>query len=147
MSGCRQDANYEAAIKSGRATIPWVSAFQHLYPDAQHYITHYNIKGGNRSWGSRAYLYGRYEIGMEIPNVTFDASDRNVTGWGQPKFFVVEVTKVDVEKRSIEHGQGVQFGPDKWRDLEAAKGDPSAVGIKVVKTDPVPNFDFVRQED
>lgn len=140
----RSAGEYSEALASCRKAIPWVGEFDHLYPGANRFITHYNIKGTDRVWNSEAFLYDRYVVTMQIPDVKFDSADRNVIAWGQPKFFVYEITNVDISNGSTQYGQGVQFGLDQWGKLIKAAGDLTAVGIKVDRKSPVPHFETIK---
>ena len=140
LCGCGpSDSDYREAVKNGRATIPDVVAFEKVFTDTNHFITHYNIKGDIRQWQSEAFLYDRYIITLVVEDVVFDASDTHVKEWGRVHYYVWEI--VEVNGHITRYGQGVEFDSQKWKDLEAARGDLSAVGIKVNKT-PVPGFEI-----
>jgi hypothetical protein len=57
-----------------------------------------------------------------------------------------EIVSVD-PKHSIDYGQSLQFGEDQWKKLVAAKGDISVLGMQIKKSEPVPNFEFVKSSN
>jgi hypothetical protein len=145
--GCAKagsDSDYNEAVSSGQTTIPLVVAFEKLYPGSNHFISHYNVKGGYRLWKSEAWLFDRYNIWMEIPDIKFDASDRKVVSWGSARFGVTEYTEVNKQLGFTKSGQAIFFDLDRWKVLEAAKGDLPSIGITVNKHAPVRDIEYIK---
>jgi len=119
-----------------------------LFPDAEHFITHYKGKAGTmgesgpRIWNSHVLLHERYVLTMQF-DMALGADGLKVIETGQPTDRLSEITGVKVAPSgqvSIMYGDSVQFGPNEWKALEASKGDLSAVGIRPKSGQPVPNL-------
>ena len=133
----------EEAVADALKNQQDAKTFAQLFPDAEHFITHYTGTVGPRVWNSKALLHERYVLTMQFA-MALDARGIQVTATAPPKFTVHEVTSVTVNPSGrvdgFSYGGTVTFGPNEWKKLAAAKGDLSAVGMKPKTDQPVPHL-------
>ena len=84
---------YDDAVASGRTSIPQVQEFESLFKDPRHGITHYTGVYGTPTWESKAGVFGRYIVVMQVP-VRIGAFGADVTPAGEPEFHMVEVAQI-----------------------------------------------------
>ncbi len=136
---------YNKALESGKKEIPYVPEFIRLFPNSIHFYSYYTGEAGSPTWNSKAGLFGRYVLTMQIP-VTFDSTRTTVKSYGAPKFYFVEMTRITPYANGsadIRYRPAAQrnFGEAEWKKFVEANGDWSVLDIKVVKDKPVPHFD------
>jgi len=135
--GCNRQtaATYNQAVANAKASNPSVIAFQKLFPQANHFISHYTGEAGTPRWNSEALIHGRFTLTMQF-DLTIDPSGTRVTAKSPPIYYLQEISSV----QKLTNGQSVisynpqsqrEFGPREWKVLESAGGDLSVLGIKV----------------
>ena len=136
--------NYDQTIGHGTVSIPSVAQFKELFPKSRHFITYYTGREGPSVWNSKAGIGNRYILTMQFP-VTLDRANAKVTKFGDPKFFLNEVTTVSQlpdGRFSILHGLDIRFEGDTWNKFVRSHGDPAVLGL-VTPILPVPRFDEI----
>ncbi len=139
--------DYVPTCESAATRLPIAVEVEKLFPGkTDHFITHYgfNRYGGDRTntWNSEAYFYGRYSLTMQI-EVVVDYKNNTVTPAGEPKFYLVEYSRVDDNGGGVYSafsGGGATFGEKEWQEIYHKGGDFSVVHLSVRKDAPVPNM-------
>jgi len=126
--------DYKATVRSARTALPIAVQIEETFPVADHFITSYALEAGPRTWQTDVYFGGRYNLGMAV-DVQIDYSSRTLKRIGEPKFYLEEVTQIDIlpdgRVESTYHGVHKQFGEKEWGELYMAKGDLSVLGVAV----------------
>jgi hypothetical protein len=138
----RADAWF-AGLADAQKSAPDVVEFVRLFPAAKvnfRYFTDTGVPGFDVS----ADLYGRYEFQMQLP-VVFDSAGRNVVGYGEPRFYLNEVSgvlrpKVGVPGISYDPLGHRQFGADDWKKIVISGGDFRTIGYLMKSNQPVEGF-------
>lgn len=143
----KKGENYWAGLKEAQPSARIVNEFLALFPDAN---VKYRYFDGSAAPGFDAQvgLHGRYDLTMQLP-VNFDAAGRNVTGYGDPRFYLLEVTNVEVEPSgvvAISYGRNKNFGLKEWNALVRSKGDFDAIGWTMITDKPIPGFTVPRDD-
>ena len=140
-------AEYDAAVKEGRKSIPAVFEMESLFTNVHSFITHFNIRNGKRVWNSEVFLYDRYVLTMQV-DIEFDPSDTKIVKQGDLLFVLVEVESVRERpsgQQEINYTKNQKtFGIDEWKTLVESHGDFAKIGYTMEKIKPVPNFDVVK---
>jgi hypothetical protein len=132
LAGCGMD-DYKATVRSASTAIPVAVQMEKLFPEIDHFITHYGraFGEGPKVWNSEAYLGGRYYLTMQV-DVDIDYTTRQVTQAGDPKFYLTEYKKVMPLGRGAYEStisRDFRFGPQEWKKLFAARGDFTVIGF------------------
>lgn len=135
--------NYKRALESGTRDIPYARDFSQLFPKAVHFYSYYS--GKVPLWNSKAGLYGRYILTMQIP-VSFDESKTKVISYRSPRWIWAEVEEIKAlpDGRTVikyRDDQQRDFGEKEWEKLVRAKGDLTSLGITPIKDRPIAGFD------
>ena len=112
-----------------------------------HWISYFDGYGGTATWNSFGKLYGRYKLTMQF-HVVLDSSANQFKISGSPKFYLREVTLIEVNPRGgyrSEFGREFVLGAEEWRALVNASGDFSKLGIELEKNNPTKGFAVVKQ--
>lgn len=136
--------DYLATCKSAATRLPIAVEFEELFPgQTDHFITHYgfNRHGGDptNTWNSEAYFAGRYSLTMQV-EVVVDYENNTVTPAGEPTFYLLEITSFNGRNAKYQGAQE-SFGLKEWQKIYDDGGEFSAVGLKIQKNAPIPNFD------
>lgn len=137
--GCFAMDEYEETVRSARTAIPIAVEMEKLFPETDHFITHYRFDDPG-PWNSVSYFGGRYQIEMQV-KVDIDYSARRVKQIGQPTFLLFEIEKIEgADEGAIQAhiGRNFRFGIKEWKKLVEARGDVSAIGFKA-KKGPIPH--------
>jgi len=131
LAGCgnRTHANMQAAIADTIKNEPYVSDFDRLYTNADHFITYYTESYGDPIWNSKVLIDNHIELTMQF-DINIDMSGKRVTRTSEPRFFIItneRVTNRPNGSTLIEHGPGMDFGPDEWDEIVKANGDLSVI--------------------
>jgi len=132
LAACKPGVSkHDQAVANAVQTEPSVKAFVKMFPDSEHFITHYTGRAGPRTWNSHVLVHGRYKLTMQF-DLTLDPSGVKVTATSAPKYYLNEVASVVVNASgqasiSYEPDSARTFGPKEWKKLEAEKGDLSAL--------------------
>jgi hypothetical protein len=134
-----------AAVANGISEIPEVKQFTSLFPDADHFITHYSGTKGPSSWNSKAGLHGRYLVSLTFP-IEFDATRTHPKRTGPAEFHLREVSEVRTRADGSLDGYScttnqIPFGIEEWDRVIKSDGNWSVLGIDVIKDKPVEHFD------
>ncbi|SRR5258706_3553861 len=140
-----QVKDYKATIRSGIKVLPWPKEMETLFGDGDHFITHYNMSPGPKTWNTEVFFGGRYVLTLQV-DVEVAYSKREVGKVvGTPMFFLHEVESVAIGPTGAydtRFSRNWNFGEAKWKTLVSTKGDWSSIGIKVKTNSPVENFDY-----
>lgn len=154
LSSCsqilRMKRDYPKALGHGLETIPAAREFQELFPNAHNFYSYYTGTAGPPILNCKAALYDRYELSLQV-RVSFDDTRTRVISYGEPTFYLNEVesvTPLSDGTTDIRSGDlHLKFGAQDWKKVYDARGDFSALGVKLTKDKPVPNFeDYWRAE-
>jgi hypothetical protein len=154
-------SEYDAALADATNGIPCATDFARLFPGAASYLSYYIGLAGPSSLVMENLLFDRYQLIMKVP-VTFDASRRKVSTFGEPEFLLLEIWQVTVERRvgrgpdgnpvTVENlrpgrsgDRSLRFGAVEWKKVVAARGDFSVIGFAVLTNSPAPGFDDLRK--
>jgi len=126
------------ALDTARSSAPYLSDFLRLFPSAQvnyRYFTRTDEPGFDVSVD----LYEHYEFGMQLPAL-FDSSRRKVIGYGEPKFYILEVAAQEGRLTSYVLGRERHFGSAEWRQIVESGGNFETIGYSMITNQPVPGF-------
>jgi hypothetical protein len=115
---------YDAAVQDGTANVEVVWQFHELYPDAVGFISYFTGHVNDPIWNSKTFLYGRYELVMQVP-VSLTEGSTKVRVVGEPTYLLIEAMKVEdlgEGRFRIRYGDQWQFDQDTWNELRAAGG-------------------------
>lgn len=133
----------ELLFEQAPKVIPSVRDFRSTFSQAT--IESFENLGGAHV-ALRAGLYGRYLVSLEVP-VTLRRNGKPIKSWGEPKIEIYESGKITVAADD----QGYQMDWISERKLSAKQfqtlkehhGDFSAIGIELIRDQPVKDFDRV----
>ncbi|MEO5912707.1 MAG: hypothetical protein ABIS50_00625 [Luteolibacter sp.] len=136
--------DYDKALTSGISGIEVVREFELLYPDAEHFITHYAKELGGSTWNSKVGLQGRYVLTVQLP-IDFDESRHIPSRSGEPKFHFTEVESIETlpDGRLLTKykGNNLHIGAKEWDVLTENQGRLESIGVDVKNGGPVPGFE------
>lgn len=126
------------ALDAARPSAPYVADFLRLFPEAE---VNYSYFAANDVPGYivSVDLYERYEFEMRLP-VLFDASRRNVIGYGESKFDLLEVASQKGRSTSYNPAGGRRFGSAEWKSIVERGGDFRAIGYAMITNQPEAGF-------
>ncbi len=136
-------SDYEAIVKSARIGVPIAGQIEEIFGDADHFISRLGM--GDEIWNTEVFFGGRYSLTMQVA-VTVDMYKKIVDQVGEPKFFVMEYTKITFSSKGsigASHKglvEGGQLNLEQWNKLYENKGDFSVIGVKVNEA-PLADFD------
>jgi hypothetical protein len=137
--------DYDKSLADGLTSLKDASQFEKLFPKSEHFISYYT-GDGTHIWNSKAGLYGRYVLSMQV-EIKIDRNTHKVSANGEPKFYLNEVTSVKQlpdGRASISYdGAQVTFGREKWQLLIQRNGDLSVLGFTPKTDAPVSGFEAV----
>jgi hypothetical protein len=84
-------------------------------------------------------LHERYEFTMQLP-VRFDPEGHVVVGYGEPKFYLVEVASQKGRETSYNPAGARHFGSADWRKIVESGGDFLAIGYTMITNQPAAGF-------
>ncbi len=134
-------ADSDRALDAARPSAPYVSDVVRLFPDAE--VRHRNFDA-SLGFDVVVDLHGRYELTIQLP-VVFDPAHRNVIGYGEPKFYLVEAASVirnksGIAETTLNPESERHFGSAEWRKVVEAGGNFGAIGYKMLTNRPVQGF-------
>ena len=136
-------ASYDLAIVDGLAKIPAATEIESTFGDSDHFITHFGfLSEKSNTWNTEVYFGNAYSLTMQV-DVICDARDGLITKViGEPKFWLLVHSKIEPtdnggEMASISQQHELTLA--QWRQVYAAQGDFSVVGIQLDQS-PVPGF-------
>ena len=134
---------YKAAVGDGFEKIPQSREIEALLGDSDHFISYNGSLEVGQDWNTEVYFDGRYCLTMQVEVRTDRRFSKIVKVLGEPKFYLEEIARVEVNGDRIlaRNGQHFQFGPKEWAKVVKAKGDFSVIGIKLKRNQPVQDFD------
>jgi hypothetical protein len=157
LLGCARGGfieRYKMGVKSGFRKIPEAKQIEDLLGEADHFIS-YSGPNVPQEWNTEVHFGGRYELTMQVVvETSFDFS-RVTKVKGEPKFYFSEVSRVEHYPNGqwgadFDGSSERQFGRVEWQKIVANKGDFSAIGVKLKRGPPVPDFqryvDAVRRD-
>lgn len=127
-----------AALDAVRDSAPFVSEFVRLFPGTEvnyRYFTTADEPG----FDLEVDLYERYELTMQLP-IQFGSERSEVIGYGEPKFYLVEVASQKGRETSYNPSGERRFGAAEWRTLVEHRGDFSAIGYTMITNQPIAGF-------
>jgi hypothetical protein len=127
-----------AALDAVSNSAPFVSEFVQLFPAAKVNYSYFATKD-EPGFDVEVDLYERYELTMQLP-VRFDSERRNVVGYGEPAFYLVEAASQKGRETTYNPAAQRRFGSAEWRTLVEHEGDFSAIGYTMRTNQPVPGF-------
>ena len=129
------------ALAADRSSAPYLSELVRLFPQAE---VNYRNFSGAFGFDVAVDLFERYEFQMQLP-ARFDSSHQSVTGYGEPRFHLREVDRVETRKNRT----GVTwykpagertFGSPEWRRIVEGGGDFGVIGYSMITNRPVAGF-------
>ena len=134
------------ALKAVESSAPFVSEFLGIFPNSKVGFSYFTDTG-EPGFDVQVGLHGRYEPGMQLP-VQFDSENR-VIGYGEPKFWVLEVSHVTkgpsgIPGAAFNPAGERSFGAREWRMIAESGGDFSAIGYVMQTNQPVDGFQEYR---
>jgi hypothetical protein len=136
-------SDYDFAIQSGVHGDSYPGEFNQLFPNAVNGISYYTGVVGNPQWNSKAHLFRRYVLKMQL-NITLDSTRTKIVSTGPPSLYLYEFTAITFRSNGTPKIQGRQLATlssDNWRRLFAAHGDFQTLGITIETNKPVENFE------
>jgi len=144
LPSCQRNSamdNYKATVASARTAVPVAVEMEQVFPETDHFITHFGFDAEPKTWNTVSYFGDRYSLTMQV-KVDIDYSARQITQIGEPEFFLTEVGKIVPLGNGRFEGhiaRNLQFDLVEWRKLFGHRGDLSAIGF-VAKEGKVPYF-------
>lgn len=132
---------YRATIQSGATAIPEAVEMERMFPQTDHFITHFGFDSSPKQWNSEAFFGKRYILTMQV-SVDVDYSSQQVSCIGEPKFYLNEVATAQPLSHGrfeLTHGRTLEFGREEWKQLVEAKGDLNVLGFAPTPS-VVPNY-------
>lgn len=144
LPGCQRSSSmddYKATVRSAHTAIPVAVEIEQLFPETDHFITHFGFDTGPKTWNTEAYFGDRYHLTMQV-KVNIDYVANQVKLIGEPVFFLTEIERI--EPLGSGHYKGdvgrfIQFDLDEWKTLFEHGGDLSSIGF-IVKEGKVAHF-------
>lgn len=138
FSGCQQ-RNLAEAVSNGVVEIDVARNFETLFPDAEHFISHYTETKGDPTWNSKVGLHGRYVLTVKF-QIGFDESRTHPVRNGDPIFYLLELANVRENGYECTDRQ-IEFGLQEWNRLLESSGDFNVIGYPMLKDKPLVGFD------
>ena len=138
--------DHDALIATGMKTIPVVSEFCRMFPNAEHVIVKAkrDMEGWRivHEWIGRCPMYERYALWLVIAiNVEPNGS---LASLEKPSFYITETVKIEGSRDDPEgvrwELQQAEFEDGDWEKLVATGGDFGAIGLELTVDSPVPRF-------
>lgn len=137
---------YDLAIAGGKKSIPIVTEFHRLFADSVSSISYYTGEYGDPEWNSKAGLYERYILTMQL-KIELDDTRTRIIKFEEPRFHLVEIESVSHQPNGttgIKYGaRQVRFSIAEWQKLVENDGDFSSIGVTLEKDKPVSGFSKV----
>jgi hypothetical protein len=135
------------ALGAAQPTAPILIDFRRLFPGAKEKMSYF-AANDEPGFDVEVYLYNRYQLTMKLP-VNFDVSQTRVVGFGEPAFYLNEVSKVHITEgraigMSFDPSGALKFGPGKWRVLVENNGDFNAIGYSMKTNSPIADFELLK---
>jgi len=129
------------ALDAARPSAPYLSDFVRLFPLAE---VKYRNFGGGIGFDVEVDLHERYEFQMQLP-VKFDSSRRSVTGYGEPRFCLREIVRVETRENrtgvsSYNPASERKFGSAEWKKIVESGGDFGVIGYPMITNRSVRDF-------
>lgn len=143
VGGC-SSSEYNRAMGSARTQIPEIQQFHELFPDATSFISYSTGENGTPTWNSKAGLYGRYVLQMQV-KIHFSPDRTKVLDYQESTFYLTDVE--GLQPGRLEGVVGAKddthrsFGPEQWAKVVKAKGDLSKVFPGIKKENPLKAFE------
>ncbi|WP_146117700.1 MULTISPECIES: hypothetical protein [Pirellulaceae] len=135
-------ASYERIHWDGSKKIPWAVEMEKQYPDIDHFITHFGIDNNLPTiWNSEVHFGDRYVITLQVP-VVIDYKLETLQVTGEPKFFLSEITSVEVDGSGL-YGESFHFGEAEFDELIESNWNYAAINI-VINSNPTPRFQLAK---
>ena len=149
MSGCLEldvATRHHHAVANGYKKVPIAESMRKTF-GAWSYITHWNIPNDpkygfekfEKKWGTQAYLYGRYDLGLVQPVILSKNGGEVVRTKGSAKLSIFEISRIygDPVAPSTDYSdfQPIVEGKDLERLVESG-WDFSAIGLELKKEQP-----------
>lgn len=139
--GTRISGGNSIAESNAITSDPYISAFDRLFPDSEHFTSYYTGVYGQPRWNSETLLHGRYEFRMSF-DIDIDRLGTKVTPIEPPVFSInprrhVQLREGGSKSISYEPDGGLDFGPAEWELLVAADGDLTAIGMQAITDSPI----------
>ncbi len=146
-----QTRKYGQTVINGRRTIPYAQQFSELFTNRQEFISYYTGAFGPQTWNSKAGLYGRYVLSMQM-RIRMDKTGTNIVNFEPPSFLLREITRIRNSPKDPGGGgqlllDGVpqstrRFSAAEWEQLVKSRGDLSVLGFQVDTNHPVQGFEL-----
>jgi hypothetical protein len=137
-----QGIKFQEFTKGKTPRIKIAAQMEELFGPSSRFIS---FEGNQEPiWNTQLFLYGRYELCMQVPLKVVSATNGNVVG--NPEFFLDEIDRIGVPA-GASAGLDVKiihqwrFTQKKWDILYHAKGDFRTIGINLNTNAPVENIE------
>jgi hypothetical protein len=90
----RSLSDYKAVMQSARTALPVAVEIEELYPNADHFITHFGFNARPKKWNTVTTIGDRYQLHMVV-EVSINYEKRTLKQLGDPTFSIIEYTKID----------------------------------------------------
>lgn len=117
-----------------------LASFAQKFPGGPSFISY--IAGESPIWNSKAPLFNRYVITIQIP-ARIDRSNRRLSLVGDPEIFLNEIESIHVlsdGRRRISYGKNWRLNTDESRKLLHTSASLENLGIALVEDSPVSGF-------
>jgi hypothetical protein len=134
-----QNWNHQAFASEETPKIEVARQIDEIFGHSNRYITYDG--NFNPEWNSHLFLYGRYELLLQVPVKIISA--KNVTVTGQPIFRLSEINKITTNNGivGVSYTNGRTFGQKDWDKIYKAKGDFKSIGFELKTNAAVENID------
>lgn len=116
------------------------ASFARRFPGGLSFISY--IAGASPIWNSKAPLFNRYVITMQVP-AKIDRSTRQLSLIGEPKIYLNEVESIKVlsdGRQNISYGKNWRLDTEDSLKLLQNNEPLENLGIELIKNSPVPGF-------
>lgn len=136
---------YKQAVLSGLEQIPEARQMDELFgkSNVDHFISYHGSLDAGSTWNSEVFFADRYRLTMQVPVKMGRSFNEVLDVLGKPKFWLIEVTSIDISERSADVKEPTNlnpFGLDQWEKVLEAEGNFSVLGIEFKKDQPVRGF-------
>jgi hypothetical protein len=136
-------SDYDLAIQSGVQGHSYPGEFNQLFQNAVNGISYYGGVVGAPKWYSKAGLYRRYVLKMQL-DIKLDSARTKIISTGPASLYLYEFTNITFRPDGapkIEGRQLATLSSDDWRRLFEAHGDFQTLGITLETNKPVEHFE------
>lgn len=135
--------DYRQTVEDAARQIPEALDLERIFPDTDHFITHYNLPG-TQWYNAEVYIDGGYDLAIQA-EIKIDYSKNEVIWVGERKVYFGEYSKIYIRPNGQMEGRMVERPNPKiddalWQQFIESGGDIKLLGVPRVR-DRLDNWD------